>query len=505
MDHRRWVGLLCAVLLLPASDVAAGLRNPIGGAGDLQFFADIAVFPTSTGARADLAVALHNPQLHFEPEKGGGMTAVLKVRLKLARHGFVAADTSQIYALQATSPEDATDAERYQVVELSIPVNAGLWAATVEVTDLQRHPEGVLTGSATGRGTAVLAAPGWAGLAADAPPDMRATPDAPMPRVSDPEFRIASGRGESLPHPERVYGLVADTLQVYLQADRIPPGEAASIEVEVHDPLSGSRGKDLIVLRPQDAMGGDAAAIYRLPIDSFLEGAYVLRCTPSWDDSAATEAEFNVSWRMETVAIGGRDVRLEAEILLNSKEAAQFEKASPAAQLRTVQARWDALDPTPGTAENEVYDEFLARAAYAKRYFGQQFTSGSRTDRGRTYIRYGAPAEVTLEVIPYNADDLDDAIVSVHEVLQTERQGAQIKQAVPDPPAGIQAQRDRAINETRVNTQGAAFELWRYQLMGKPLIPQRVLAENVHLRFLFVDRLGTGEYRLEFTNVSEAR
>ena len=392
------------------------------------------------------------------------------------------------------------------MVELSIPVRSGLWAATVEVTDLQRHPEGVLTGSANGRGTSVLAVPGWAGLAADAPPDVQAAADTGAPRMSDPEFRIASGRGESLPHPERVYGLVADTLQVYLQADRVPPGGTASVQMEVHDPLSGSRGKDMIVLRPNDASGGEAAAIYRLPIDSFLEGAYVLRCTPSWGDSASTEAEFSVSWRMETVATAGRDVRLEAEMLLNSKEAAEFAKASPAAQLRTVQARWDALDPTPGTAENEVYDEFLARAAYAKRYFGEQFTSGPRTDRGRTYIRYGTPAEVNLEVIPYNEEDLDDAIVAVHESLQTERPGAQFKQAVPDPPAGIRAQRDRAINDTRGNTKGAAFELWRYQLWGKPLIPsQQILAENVHLRFLFVDRLGTGEYRLEFTNVSEAR
>jgi GWxTD domain-containing protein len=387
---------------------------------------------------------------------------------------------------------------------MSVPVRAGRWAATVELTDLQHHEEGLLTGASRGKGMAVLTVPAWAGGPRGTASEGSSA--APGPRLSDPEFRLASGRGELLPHPERVYGLAQDTLRVYLEADGIAADTLATVELEIHDPVSGTRGKDTIVLHPEDGAGGRAAALYTLPLDSFLGGAYVLRCTPFWDRTAVAEAEFSVSWRMETVTTGGRDMQLEAELLLSSKEAGVFKQASPAARLRTLQGLWDSLDPTPGTAENEVYDEFLARVAYAQRYFGEQLVPGQRTARGRTYIRFGAPAEVTLEVVPYNEVELEDAITSVHETLRTEPAGAQFKQVVPETPPGIRAQRDREISETRANSEGAAFELWRYQMAGDPLISApAVLADNVHLRFLFVDRLGTGEYRLEFTNLPEAR
>lgn len=504
MEHRRWWAIACLAWLCAAEPALAGMRNPVAGVGDLEFYADMSVFPLPVGARADLAVAVHHPQLSFEPGRDGRPTALIEVRVKLARQGFVAADTAQIFALQADSGPDATNPDRYQIVEMSLPVHSGRWAATIEVIDLQHREEGILSGASRGKGTAVLTVPAWAGEPPGVEPP--ADPPAAGPRLSDPEFRLASGRGELLPHPSRVYGLAQDTLRVYLEADGIARDASVAIELEIHDPVSGTRGADSIALQPQEAVGGKAAALYTLPMDSFLGGSYILRCTPSWDETAVSEAEFSVSWRMETVATGGRDMQLEAELLFSSKDAATFKQASPAARLRTLQERWDALDPTPGTAENEVYDEFLARVAYARRYFGEQLTPGQLTPRGRTYIRFGPPSEVSLEVIPYNEDELEDAIAGVHETLQTERPGAQFKQAVPETPAGIRAQRDRQIGAARANQEGAAFELWRYQLAGKPLIPvQAVMSDNVHLRFLFVDRLGTGEYRLEFTNLSEAR
>lgn len=58
---------------------------------------------------------------------------------------------------------------------------------------------------------------------------------------------------------------------------------------------------------------------------------------------------------------------------------------------------WDRRDPTPGTPENEMEDEFYARTAEANRRFregGAGAISGWRTARGRIFIKHGAPDDV---------------------------------------------------------------------------------------------------------------
>ena len=54
---------------------------------------------------------------------------------------------------------------------------------------------------------------------------------------------------------------------------------------------------------------------------------------------------------------------------------------------------WAALDPTPGTSENERRTEFWKRQAEADRMFQEGMTPGWRTDRGKFYILFGPPDE----------------------------------------------------------------------------------------------------------------
>ncbi len=54
---------------------------------------------------------------------------------------------------------------------------------------------------------------------------------------------------------------------------------------------------------------------------------------------------------------------------------------------------WKRRDPTPGTPENELQQEFYRRVAFANCHFTliADQRRGWQTDRGRIYIRYGAP------------------------------------------------------------------------------------------------------------------
>lgn len=58
---------------------------------------------------------------------------------------------------------------------------------------------------------------------------------------------------------------------------------------------------------------------------------------------------------------------------------------------------WQRRDPTPETARNEAMESFYARVATVNRMFregGAAEIPGWRTDRGRIYLRYGAPDAV---------------------------------------------------------------------------------------------------------------
>ncbi len=55
---------------------------------------------------------------------------------------------------------------------------------------------------------------------------------------------------------------------------------------------------------------------------------------------------------------------------------------------------WDKRDPSPGSPENELYNEFYKRVEYVNRQFGIQRTLGWRTPRGQVFIVFGPPDRV---------------------------------------------------------------------------------------------------------------
>jgi len=60
---------------------------------------------------------------------------------------------------------------------------------------------------------------------------------------------------------------------------------------------------------------------------------------------------------------------------------------------------WSRRDPTAGTPENELRDEFWQRVAQANRLFVETTKQGWKTDRGQIYILLGAPDEQDLDPV----------------------------------------------------------------------------------------------------------
>ena len=60
--------------------------------------------------------------------------------------------------------------------------------------------------------------------------------------------------------------------------------------------------------------------------------------------------------------------------------------------------------------------------------------------------------------------------------------------------------RDLRRNRLRIGRE-SSYELWSYESTGDPLFDHApIWSEGIDLRFLFVDRMGTGEYQLDYSN-----
>ena len=83
--------------------------------------------------------------------------------------------------------------------------------------------------------------------------------------------------------------------------------------------------------------------------------------------------------------------------LMTAEEQGSYPSLTPEGKRRWLRLFWAKRDPTPGTPGNEAQDDFYARIAEANRRFregGSAQIPGWRTDRGRIFIKYGAPDEV---------------------------------------------------------------------------------------------------------------
>jgi GWxTD domain-containing protein len=80
--------------------------------------------------------------------------------------------------------------------------------------------------------------------------------------------------------------------------------------------------------------------------------------------------------------------------IAKSDEWKQIHTAAGEQQQEYFKAFWDKRDPTQGTVENELFDEFYRRVSFSDQNFAEGKIAGWRTDRGHVYIIYGEPDNI---------------------------------------------------------------------------------------------------------------
>jgi GWxTD domain-containing protein len=72
----------------------------------------------------------------------------------------------------------------------------------------------------------------------------------------------------------------------------------------------------------------------------------------------------------------------------------KLNNASAVDQDSVFKAFWETRNPSPGSPENEMFNEFYKRVDLTNRNFGYSRKDGWKTDRGRVFIVFGPPDRV---------------------------------------------------------------------------------------------------------------
>ena len=480
--------LLGAVLL--GTVAGSALAEGATGRGDFGIFLESFSQPAAADAtRLLLAVQLPVQELAWR-EKGDSLVAEIRCRWSL--HSLGQEATAVDERLPLSRPPGQPLATMLYLREVEVP--AGEYRLELECEDLGRSVGGVL------------------GLFDRHP---RATIDATL---TARDFSAGGELGDPL-----LYRVLADG-----ESTRFNPSNAfflgePAIELQAVFAAPDSAGHFGLALALRDAAGltrlnkrgawnyapGENLPLrFRLPLGGLEAGSYTLSLElhgPGIGTSTReTTLEIVGTGEIADEELARRGV--EAQLFLDGDTYQGWSRLSALQRVLAMEAFWKRQDPTPDSADNPVYDEFLRRFALAQSRYSV-LKAGALSDRGRMLIRYGEPSSIDAEAMPLNREGLTNAVRGLHG------QEAVDPMLSPYDPEFVSGEGDPGRNRELasdlkgIGTGGLidfgddseAYEIWTYALGGEPLLPEYKLhLRGVSLQVIFVDENGYGDYTLRY-------
>jgi GWxTD domain-containing protein len=449
---------------------------PVGADGDIRFELDAARFRGGSETAIELYLSIPQQGLVESPDSAG--FAHLEVEVELS-----GADGEEIgrfgedswMPLTGASPGEVPGLEPRQILTLRPQAPGGIGEVAVRLTDLNGQKRGLLdrikgskpSGSARGRFAGDPLACGFSDLvfAWDLAPH-RASADSPV-------------RQRITPNPLRYVGLHRTMLlffvEHYGQGTRLAYAVTRLTDRSTVDQGADSLEADSGSMQPWIR----AVDVSRLPA-----GAYRLAVWESAAESCRVEADFQVLWDVASWSQDQQTLLEEAYVLLGPNEYEELQSMSRGEVESYMRDLWARHDPDPATGRNELRDVYDERVGHADRFFGNTFRRGMLTDRGRVFVRYGAPDEIDKELNPQDRDLLA-------QVLPREVEDDRVD--IIRKPRPLDSRDDKA------------YEIWHYQVRGDPLFPEQMNpVQRTGLKFIFVDELGYGDMRMVYTNLAGA-
>jgi GWxTD domain-containing protein len=471
------------LVVLGATPAGATTEFPIASTGDIWFHADHAGFRDEEGKVVEeYYVRVTNNQLQFEEgERGWEGRVQLKLRFR-SEDGDGLGEVTRNYTFVVPDDTTAASADDVQLFLAREPLDPRAAEVEIVLEDMNARKRGLLyliTGSRrSGSARGYLRPPPAAEAAIT---------------VSDIQFAWVVTKADStsafvkhdlnvIPNPARAYGRLQPTLSTYYEVyDERELDDSTRVYVIEHE-FVDVEGR-VVAATPDTVASGSKewVKVVSFDVTNLPTGPYVIRARVQDLDGevvASSEGAFNVLWQSELWDRSEQDILDEARVLLSEKEYDRFKAMSAGDRAQYLNSFWDSADPTPGTVQNEIRDEFEGRVDYANLHFSRSGRKGMLTDQGRIYIRYGPPDEIDRELMPTQGRQLD------RQVADLTRENAQ---------------GSRLGTTDAVDTR--PYEIWYYTRQGAPLFPDRERGLTTSgLRFIFVDDTGAGHWNLHYSS-----
>ncbi len=152
---------------------------------------------------------------------------------------------------------------------------------------------------------------------------------------------------------------------------------------------------------------GTNQVFYSLSEFPFDLGVYTLSVSLLDENSKVTESVtkgFYSHWKGLPAIITDIDKAISQSIYIASPDEISYMKDAKTTSEKTKRFLefWKKKDPSPNNDENEIFDEYFRRVAYANEHFSN-YTEGWRSDRGMVYIILGPPNNIDRHPFEYDS------------------------------------------------------------------------------------------------------
>lgn len=488
VPRRVLAAVVAAAATLAVSGAVAAEVFPVEASGDIKFHVDCASFLGPAGeVELEFYIQVRSDQLNFLSKESPG-TAQVRITVgfidELGEEYETRHQEFSLEGHEGLSGRETSAGEDAQIVMVRYPVTPRLKRARVTLEDMRAKRRGIMYLFTKERKSGVALAD--VGLA---------FPLKGTLSLSDIQFAWAITPGSAgafpksgldvIPNPSRNYGLRRPSLSAYVEvydlSERVAGSDRVFYEV-VSTVFDVNR--EAVLADTQRIVSSVDEWVYTVTLDlsRLAGGSHWLRVEVTDEQQttrAIREGEFDLLWYDASWRKSDQDLLDEASLFLSASELAEFRRMSPGGRERFLEDFWARLDPTPGTARNEVRDEFQRRVAYATKNF-TFFGKGMLSDRGRIYIKYGEPDLIERQVVPTSGDAAD---IVVDELIG-------------------RGNIDPTVQEKLGGRDKKSYEVWIYNMRGKPLFddPDMVMSQSLGMKFVFVDDVGVGNFILEYSS-----
>jgi GWxTD domain-containing protein len=476
---------LAAILVVfTAGSASASHEFPVASTGDIWFQADHAGFLADDGGTVEeYYFRIVNSQLTFEPQPDSTRRGRVFVHLKFRNaEGGEVGEAGREFSFSVPDEATAVSADHAQLLVIREPLDSRARAVELRLEDLNARKRGLLylvtQKRKSGTALAILRGPPF--------------PGKPF-ALSDIQFAWEVHPAEAgatfekngldvVPNPQRSYGLLQPRLTAYYEVyDRRNNVEGTRSYMVSHELVDADGRVQQVRPDTVETASGEWVKVVSFDLSRIATGLHSLRAIvfhPATGETATAERSFSVLWKSEFWEMTEQQLLDEARVLFRENEFEKFREMSPGDRASFVEEFWAQVDPSPGQARNQLREEFLKRVLFANQQFFEQERRGMLTDRGRIYIRFGEPDEITRELMP--------------------TQDTQLDRRVPGLTQEDASGRTLASND---EVDVRPYEIWTYTRQGTPLFPEREATTTVTgLRFVFVDETGVGHYMLRYSS-----